>query len=140
MSENAVPRRAVAAVVERRELRYLVVGGLNTAFCLAAFIVLDRLLGDAIHYMGTLVLAYAVGILTGFAAHRRFVFGVHGRLLGDFLRFTVVNLGGFAVNAALLPLLVEVVGIPPIPAQVLAIGCTVVVTYFGHALFSFKRD
>ncbi len=139
MPENKAPRGAVAAAAERRELRYLVVGGLNTAFCLAAFALFYWWLGDVIHYMGALVLAYAVGIVTGFTVHRRFVFQVQGRLLGDFLRFTTVNLGGFALNAALLPLLVEVFGIPAIPAQFLAIGCTVVATYFGHLLFSFKR-
>jgi putative flippase GtrA len=140
VSENVASRKAIAYAVENRQLRYLVVGGLNTLFCLVAFIAIYQLLGDRIHYLGTLVLAYAIGIVTGFAAHRRFVFQVRGRLAGDFLRFTAVNLGGFAINAALLPLLVEVGGVPAIPAQVVAMGCTVVATYFGHALFSFKRD
>lgn len=140
MSEHSIPRGPVAAIAERRELRYLVVGGLNTAFCLAAFALLYWLFGDTIHYMGALVLAYALGIVTGFTAHRHLVFQVQGRLVGDFLRFTTVNLGGFALNAALLPLLVEVAGLPAVPAQVVAMGCTVIVTYFGHLLFSFKRN
>lgn len=128
------------AAADRRELRFAVIGGLNTAFSLAAFALFYWLFSDVIHYMGALVLAYAVGIVTGFTAHRRFVFQVQGRLLGDFVRFTVVNLGGFALNAALLPFFVEVCSIPAVPAQVVATGCTVAATYFGHLLFSFKRD
>ena len=139
MTEKPALREVVAAAAERQELRYAVVGGLNTVLCLAAFSLFYWSLGDSIHYMGALVLAYAVGIVTGFVVHRRFVFRVQGRLWGDFVRFATVNLGGFALNAGLLPLFVEIVGFPAVPAQVLAIGCTVVATYFGHLLFSFRR-
>ena len=45
----------------------------------------------------------------------------------------------FGLNAVLLPLLVEVVHLPVLPAQVLALGLVVVTSYFGHALISFRR-
>jgi putative flippase GtrA len=118
-------------------MRFVVVGGVNTLISLLAFAVFDQALG--IHYMGALMLSYAVGIVTGFLMHRRFVFAVRGNVLVDFLRFTSVNLGGLAANAALLPVFVEVVHLPAIVAQVIATGVVTVGSYFGHLLFSFRR-
>lgn len=139
VSHTPAARGTLAVATRHREMRYLLVGGLNTGLCLALFAVFYWSFGGDVGYMGALVLAYSVGIVTGFVAHRFLVFQVQGRLLGDFVRFTMVNLGGFGLNAGLLPLLVEVGRVPAVPAQVLALGCTVVTTYFGHALFSFKR-
>jgi putative flippase GtrA len=115
------------------------VGGTNTVFSYAVFAALYWLLGDALHYMGALALAYVVGILLGFSLHRRLVFRVTGTVLADLLRFTTVQLTAFAANAALLTLLVEVVGLPVLFAQVMAVTAVIVASYFGHLLFSFRR-
>ncbi len=71
--------------------------------------------------------------------HRRFVFRVRGHVWLDLARFEVVNLAALGLNAVLLPLLVEVAGLPVILAQVVAGGLAVIGTYFGHLLFSFRR-
>ena len=44
--------------------------------------------------------------------YRRFVFRVRGHVWRDLGRFELVNLGALAVNAALLPVFVEVFGFP----------------------------
>lgn len=90
--------------------------------------------------MGCLAIAYAFAIVEAFVLHRRFVFRVTGHVRRDFLRFASVQLGSLGINAALLPLLVEVVGLAPVVAQTLATGLTVVISFFAHKYFSFQRN
>ncbi|MFI2105025.1 GtrA family protein [Isoptericola sp. NPDC019693] len=132
-------RARIVAVLRRRESAYLVVGGINTLVGLLAFAAFERLLGDTIGYLGALVLAYAVGIAVGFTLQRRFVFRVRGGVWLDLVRFVGVQLSALALNAALLGAFVELLHLPVLPAQVLALALTVVASYFGHLHFSFRR-
>jgi putative flippase GtrA len=129
----------VRGLLRDQRVAYLLVGGINTVVGLAWFYVLHLLFGDTIGYMGTLVGAYALGMITGFAMQRRFVFKVVGPVMLDFMRFAVVTAATFGLNALLLPLFVEVVGVPVFPAQIVSIALTVVMSYFAHRSFSFRR-
>lgn len=126
-------------LLDRTEVRYLVVGGANTAIGLGVFALLYLLWGETLHYLGALLLAYGESLLLGFVLHRRLVFQVRGRVLGDFVGFVGVQLSAFALNAALLPLLVEVARLPVLPAQVLSLALVVAASYAGHRLVSFRR-
>lgn len=138
--DRRTPVRArLRGLLGRREVAFLVVGGVNTLVGLLAFAVLERTLGDTIGYLGALVLAYAVGIAVGFVLHRRFVFKVRGQVLVDLVRYVGVQAVALGLNAAILPVLVEAAHLPVLPAQVVALGLVVVTTYFGHALVSFRR-
>ncbi|MEL7977404.1 GtrA family protein [Isoptericola sp. F-RaC21] len=132
-------RGRILAFLRRRESLFLAVGAINTLVGLVAFALFERFLGDVIGYLGALVLAYAVGIAVGFTLHRRFVFKVRGGVWLDLVRFVGVQLSALAVNAALLPVFVELVHLPVLPAQVLALALTVTASYFGHLYFSFRR-
>lgn len=138
--EHPPPSGPLTRLLRSQQLAYLVVGGINTLVGLGAFIVVHEWYGDQVGYMGSLVIAYAFAILIAFGLHRRFVFKVTGHLLRDFVRFSGVNLSSLAINAVLLPLLVEVVGLAPVVAQTLATGLTVVISFFAHKYFSFQRD
>ena len=89
--------------------------------------------------MTSLLISHVLGVLCAFVLHRRFVFRVRGHVWLDLARFEVVNLAALGLNAVLLPLLVEVAGLPVILAQVVAGGARGVGTYFAHLLFSFRR-
>lgn len=140
---STTPAMRVWLLVKRllsdQRVAYLVVGGINTVVGLAWFYVLHELFGDKVGYMGTLVGAYALGMITGFAMQRRFVFRVAGPFLLDLMRFSVVTAGTFGLNALLLPTFVEIAAMPVFPAQVLSIAMTVVLSYFAHRSFSFRR-
>jgi len=133
------PLASVLALLRRREIAFLLVGGTNTLLGLAVFTALYYTWGGTLHYLGALVLAYAVGIVVGFVLHRRLVFRVEGNLLVDFLRFTGVQATSLALNAVLLPILVEVFHLPVVPAQVLSLAIVVCASYFAHLMFSFRR-
>lgn len=123
----------------RQGLGYLLVGAWNTLFGYGLFAGLQLWLGDRVHYLAILVVATVAAILNAFAGYRRFVFRVEGSVLRDLARFSVVYLGAFAVNLALLPLLVELAGLPVLVAQAMVVAGTVVASFFAHRHFSFRR-
>lgn len=119
---------------------FLLVGGLSTVLGLGLFAGFHWLLGDHLSYQLVLVPTYAVGILVAFFLQRRLVFRVRGQVLTDLARFAFVQLGALGVNAVALTVLVELLGLPVLLGQVVALGVVAVVTYFAHVFFSFRRS
>lgn len=125
----------------RRELRFLVIGGLNTVLGLGLFALFHALLGDQVPYLVLLAPTYGVGIPIAFSLQRTFVFdAAGGDWRVDLARYTLVQLSSIGLNAVLLLLTVEVLDLPVLLAQTVTIAVIVVVTYFGHLSFSFRRS
>lgn len=135
---------AVLAVICRllrdERVRFVVIGGVNTVLAYALFVLFEFTLGG--RYFLSLFLAYLIATLIAFVLHRRFTFGVIGResILLDFLRFESVYVVMFLLNAALLPLFIEVAGWYSFGAQAVIVVITTVVSYLGHKFFSFRRS
>jgi len=135
-----LPPGPILRIVGDQRVAFLIVGGFNTLDGFVLFVLFHMLLGNGFaRYMLTLVLAQLLAMSVAFFLHRRFVFRVRGHVLLDALRYGLVNLGTFGLNAVLLPFFVEVVGLAVVPSQVLATVVVVVVSYLGHSLFSFRR-
>lgn len=131
-------RRAAAALLADQRVRYLVVGGWNTVSSYALFVGLQLALGDVIHYVILLAATMAVSVLQAFVLHRSLVFRPsEGRWPGQLLRFSQVYAGAFAINLALLPVLVEVFGLPVLMAQAMLVVTTVTASFVGHRRWSF---
>jgi putative flippase GtrA len=143
------PRRTAAGLIRRllsdERVRFLIVGGFNTLFGYALFIIFERTLGEVIgDWVGDLVslyAAYAIATVVAFALHRHFTYRVSGtgNVVVDYLRFVSVYLVALAINTVALPLLVEFAHLEAIVAQGLIVVLTTLVSYFGHKLFSFRR-
>lgn len=133
--------RLIRRLLADQRVRFLLVGGLNTAFGYALFVILELSIGHRIGYLLSLYLAYVIAVVVGFLMHRHFTYRVTGtgNVLLDLARFAGVSLVSLAVNTAALPLLVELAGLNPIPAQAIIVVATTLVNYFGHKLFSFSR-
>lgn len=123
----------------RQTVRFVVAGAVNTAFAVVIFVGLDLLLRHLVGYLMILLLAHVVGVLEAFVVYRRTVFQVRGHVLRDLARFESVYLVALGVNATLLPLLVEVGGLPVIASQMLIVAVTALLSFFGHKHFSFRR-
>jgi putative flippase GtrA len=134
---RAVPS-AVVQLLRSRQVRYLLVGGYNTAFGYLLFAILYILLGERVHYTLLLLISHVISVLNAFVAYRLVVFRVKGSVARDLLRFWSVYASAFAVNLLLLPVAVSL-GAPVLPAQAAFVVVTIVTTYVLNATFSFNR-
>jgi putative flippase GtrA len=126
-------------LLQSEQVRYLLVGGWNTLVGYLLFAGLIVSLGHRVHYLLLLLVAHVVSVVQAFVLYRVLVFRVRGRLLGDLLRFWSVYAAALAVNAAVLPLLVELAGFPVLPTQAAFVVATIVTTYLLNKRFTFRR-
>ena len=139
--DRLMPPGPLLLIISDQRVAYLIVGAINTANAFFVFVLTQLVLGTSFRgYMASLLISHVLGVLCAFVLHRRFVFRVRGHVWIDLARFEVVNLAALGLNAILLPVFVEVVDLPVIIAQVVAGGLAVIGTYFGHLLFSFRRN
>jgi putative flippase GtrA len=134
-------RSRLLALLRDQRIRFLAVGATNTlvGFLLFTLFTLTIFAHVPLGYLASLVLSYAISITLAFVLYRRFVFVVTGHVVRDFVRFVSVYLVSIGINAALLPLLVELAGVPPIIAQAIVLLVTTLASFFGHKSFSFRR-
>jgi putative flippase GtrA len=108
-------------------------------------VVARYLIGLALPYGWSIVLAFFCGLLTAFVLSRRFVFeahaGDHGR---QALRFTLVNLVAliqvWGVSELLVRLVFPRLGMvwqPETVAHVIGVASPIATSYLGHKHFSF---
>ena len=126
-------------VVKDQRLAFLIVGAVNTGLGTFWFVVLQLTLGRHVGYLVVLLCAHVVSVLMAFVLYRHLVFRVRGHVWLDLARFELVNLTSLGINVALLPVAVELLGLPVIAAQILVTGVNVVISYVGHRWFSFRR-
>lgn len=119
-------------------MRYLLAGGSIAALYLAVFTA-AVLLRPAWHYFASFAVAQVVTIAVAFPVYRRWVFLSRGSLLGDWARFLSVWATSLIGSAVSLPLLVDVLGMQPVPAQVIAVVVLSIGSYLGHRFVSFRH-
>lgn len=138
-------RDLIGAVAKRPEVRYLVFGGLNTAFSYALFTVALLTLHSwqiPADYAIAITFSWIVSNLTSFLLQRRFVFGGSGNPLREFVKFTSVTFGSFAANLGLSWFSASVLGFDTaaekLVSQLIVTIILVIVTYVLHKSFSFR--
>ena len=134
--------RLISKLILDQRVRFLMVGATNTVVGYLVFAALTHWIFDEVFlgYLISLALSYALAITLAFLLYRRFVFGVTGHVLRDFIRFVGVYLVAIGINAIALPLLVEGLRLSPLLAQAIILIMTTIVSFFGHREFSFRRD
>jgi putative flippase GtrA len=130
---------SLPALLRRQEIAYVIVGAINTLTALVLYAILWALWGDRLHYLGGLLLTYAVAIIAGFTLQRRFVFKVRGSVWLDLSRYTLVQLVALGLNGVVLTVLVRFAGAPVLPSQAVSLGLVVATTFIAHRYFSFRR-
>ena len=130
-------RDVVAALWARHQIRYLVVAGVTSLSYLGLVALGLKVIGW--HYMVAILAAQVVTIGCAFPAYRSLVFESRGRVGADFVRFLSVWASGAIAGVVGTPFLVEVFGMDPLVAQVLAILIIAVASYLGHRFFSFRN-
>jgi putative flippase GtrA len=128
-------------LIRDQRVAFLMVGGMNTVIGTGWFVLFLWLLPHgAAGYLYALACAHLAAVLCAFVLYRRFVFRVTGHVARDLARFELVNLSTLGFNFAALPLLVEILGWPPLLSQLVVTGVTVLYSWFAHRGFSFRRS
>ncbi|MGD1282489.1 GtrA family protein [Mycobacterium seoulense] len=134
-------------LVRDQRMAFLTVGGINTVFGFGIFVACSETVGHLVDQLsgkvaGTLVtigITHVLSVLFAFVMHRRFVFRVRGHVLRDLVRFWSVHLTSFGISVVAVPVLVEL-GLDRIVAGAVAATATMLLSYFGHRYFSFRRS
>jgi putative flippase GtrA len=124
----------------RREGRYLLVGGFNTLVGYSLGVGLYLALSPLLHILVIGVIANILAITVSFTTYKHLVFRTHGHWLEEYLRSYVVYGGTAVLGIMLLWLLVDGLRLPIWVAQGIAMLLTVIVSYLGHARFTFRRS
>lgn len=126
-------------VVKDQRVAFLLVGGANTAFSTGLFIALALAFPQTPSFI-LLTTSWTVSLISVFFVYRKLVFRVKGHVWLDLGRFALVNLTSLLINVSLLSLFADILGFPRIPTQLAITFLSVVISYFGHRHFSFRRE
>ncbi|MEG9226825.1 GtrA family protein [Aeromicrobium sp. Sec7.5] len=133
------PDGPLLRLVSDRRIAFILVGLVNTGVGYAWFILFLWLGEGRWGYLISVLMTHVLSVLCAFVLYRRLVFRVRGQVLLDLARFESVYLGALAVNLVLLPVFVEVFGMPPLLGQLFVVMVTTLISYTGHSSFSFRR-
>jgi putative flippase GtrA len=120
-------------------IAFIALGALNTLIGFVWFVSFELVVGPHAGYLVVLLMAHMASVTCAFVLYRRLLFRVRGQWWKDLLRFESVYLAALGLNLLLLPILVEIIGLPVITAQTLVVMFTAALSFFGHKHFSFRR-
>jgi putative flippase GtrA len=124
----------------REQLLYLVVGGWNTVFGYGVWALLQALLGEHLHYLVVVLIAWPIAVLNAYAGYRYVVFRSRGSILRELPRFSLVYLVTLIVNLAILPIALNVLPFNIYVVQALLTAVVVVCSYLSHRYYSFGGE
>jgi putative flippase GtrA len=119
--------------------KFLMVGTLNTAIQYAVFSVLYGIV--SVNYLIASTIGYCFGMANSYLLNRRWTFASDDpRILGEFTRFTAVNLAALGTNTGLVFLLVAIQHTRPPIAQLWAIVGSIAVNFLLNKFWTFSRN
>jgi putative flippase GtrA len=124
---------------QNKKLRYLLVGGFNTAFGYLASVVIYYTMQSYLHIILIGVIANIVCITLSFIMYKLFVFNSRNSWLREYLRCYVVSGGSALIGIFGLWLLVNVLDIQFWIAQGVLMVISMVISYVAHDRFTFKK-
>ena len=96
-------------------------------------------LAAGVHYMAAIVIAQAICLCFVFPLYRRRVFRSTGPVLRQFVTFLGVWSVGAAMSLVGVPLLVELVGMPPFVAQLVVLVVIFLFSFLSHHRVTFRQ-
>ncbi len=130
-------------------LRYVLVGGCNTAFSFGIYALLTHLftrLTSFYPYEFASVMGSLISITVSFLGYKWFVYKTRGHYLREWMRATAVYTTSIVITTLALPLLVVTLRhwtrypqAAPYIAGGIVTAASVTMSFFGHKHFSFRR-
>ena len=119
-------------------IKFGLVGGSGYLINLAVFALLSGNLG--VHHLIAAVGAFAVAFSSNFFWNRHWTFDARGGHAGrQAFRFLVISVAAFAVNLAVLELLVSVGELKEVVAQAIAVAAATPCNFLGNKLWTFSE-
>jgi putative flippase GtrA len=117
-----------------------VVGAWNTVFGYAVWALLQFLLGERLHYLLIVLIAWPIAVLNAYLGYRYLVFRSRGSILREFPRFSLVYVASLVVSLVGLPLALALLPLNIYVVQALLTALVVVGSYLSHRSFSFAAS
>ncbi|MFT4147703.1 MAG: GtrA family protein [Micrococcaceae bacterium] len=122
-----------------KKFAFLVVGGFNTIFSMGLNIVLRHAIPMSVPSAVVSFFNGLISMVLVFFAYRKFVFKVQGNILQDFLRYTTTSVSAILFNVVMQGFFADYLKFPPVPVIIGVTAIQVVLSYFAHNKFSFRR-
>jgi putative flippase GtrA len=125
--------------VGKKPFKYLLVGGVNTAFGYGVSVGLYFFLNHWLHLVVIAVISNVINVSFSFLAYKLFVFRSKGIWWHEYFRSFIVYGGSALIGIMGLWALVDGFGIPFWLAQGLLMVISVLFSYVGHNRFTFRK-
>jgi putative flippase GtrA len=123
-----------------QRLRFLFVGGVNTAFSYFVFLLLYLLLGRYVHYLVILAVSHFISVSGAYWGYRCIVFSASAQGgWREYLRFNAVYLGFLVLNAIAMFAMVELLHMNVLLVQGILVLTNTIIGYITHQTFTFKK-
>jgi putative flippase GtrA len=120
-------------------IKFCAVGASGYVVNLSVFAAFVGLLDT--HHLVAATAAFVVAVLNNFWWNRHWTFRARGGHAGfQAARFFAVSVAAFVVAAAILELLVSVVGVAEVPAQAISIIAATPLNFIGNKMWSFRIE
>lgn len=126
-------------VWDNQKVRFLAVGGVNTALGYGLFTILYIWLHHLLGYLIVAIISHFIAVLISFKLHRTIVFGVQGSMLKELFRYNISVAGNWLISLAFLSLLVSVFMVNPLYAQGVVIIARLGISFIIHKYYTFRR-
>lgn len=121
------------------KIRFLLVGGYNTAFVMALYAALYCLCGEHIHYIAILVVAHFISVANSYLALKFLVFRTSGNYKQEFIRINISYFYILVANFILLAGFVQILRTSPVLTQCAIVILLAIGSYFLHKHYSYKQ-
>jgi len=119
-------------------IKYILVGIFNTIFGISLYTGVILLLGES-HYLLLGFICNIISITESFFCYKFFVFKTKGNYLSEYLKIYVTNGTSMLAGLVMMYILVSLLKISAIYANIIVTGMTVIINFFMHKGFTFKK-
>ncbi|MDO4559310.1 MAG: GtrA family protein [bacterium] len=134
-------QRYIAGITEKllcdQRIRFLIVGGINTAVGYGTFAVL---VFCGTHYIAAHVAATVAGTSCSYVLNKYFTFRQYKKSFTEACRFVLVYAVSFFAGVIVLYSMVSKMSLNPYAAGVINLAFTTMISWFGHRYFSFRSQ
>lgn len=116
--------------------RFCLVGILNTIVGYGAFYILV----NHLYYLLALLVSHVIGVIHSYLWNKFWIFKTKKISLLEFLRFNIVYIIVFMVNACALFICVDIISADPKLAQLLLLPAITVVSFAGQKIWTFGSE